>query len=49
MWCYNHEATYILLGRHKQFVRKVLHNDLVNEFSFECKRHKVTLKPLTPR
>ena len=42
-------AGHILLGRPWQFNRRVVHDGLLNRYSFEKDRRKVKLTPLSPK
>jgi len=43
------EATHILLGRPRQFDRKVFHDGFTNKISFNFHGYKVILKSLSPK
>ena len=42
------QACHILLGRHWQFDRRVMHDGFTNMYSFTFKEKPVTLKPMSP-
>ena len=42
------QASHILLGRPWQFDRRVTHDGFTNKYTFEYKKKKVSLVPLTP-
>jgi len=43
------EATHVLLGRHWQYDRQVLHDGLTKKMYFNFQGYKVILKPLSPK
>ncbi|KAL4364294.1 hypothetical protein GQ457_04G020430 [Hibiscus cannabinus] len=43
------QASHLLLGRHWQFDRRVMHDGYTNRYSFKHEGRYVTLAPLTPK